>query len=165
MLIKIYRLYQLDMSAICRIYEEGMRIRGRAAYPNLPEYEQILRAQEDTYQYLRDEFYNGRDAYYALWQEEDVYLSALRIRKYEDGLLLDALETRPDCRRKGYAKKLLRAVLAELPPETRVYSRILRSNKASVALHLECGFWLLKPYAKFLDGSFRSDADTYLYES
>ena len=78
---------------------------------------------------------------------------------------MDALETRPDCRRKGYAKKLLRAVLAELPPETRVYSRILRSNKASVALHLECGFRLWKPYAKFLDGSFRSDADTYLYES
>ena len=165
MLVKVVNFQELNWGAICRIYEEGFYLRGKAAYPRMPENEQILRAQEDTYHYLRDEFYTTDGAYYAFWVEENNWVSALRMRYYRDGILLDALETAPDCRNCGYARRLLQEVLSQLSPHTKVYSRILRRNKASVHLHLQCGFKKVKPYAVFLDGTFRMDADTYLYEN
>jgi len=164
MLVICNSIQTLNWEAVCQIYEEGFQLRGRKAYPYLPENAQILQAQQDTYQYLRDEFYVNADSYYAFWVDADRWVSALRMRPYQDGLLLDALETAPEFRRQGFAGQLMQAVLARLPQHTKVYSRIMRRNKASVRLHLQCGFHKHRPYAVFLDGSFRPDADTYLYQ-
>ena len=164
MLVMAKSMRTLNWDAICQIYEEGFSLRGIKAYPSLPESERILRAQEDTYHYLQDEFYATDGAYYAFWVEEDRWICALRMRPYQEGMLLDALETAPSYRNQGFAKKLLGEVLLQLQPGTCVYSRILRRNKHSVRVHLQCGFQKHKPYAVFLDGSFRADADTYIYQ-
>lgn len=163
MLVIAESMQELHWEAICQIYKEGFSLRGEKAYPFLSENERILRAQEDTYHYLRDEFYSLKGAYYAFWVEDDRWICALRMRPYQNGMLMDALETAPAFRNQGFARKLLREVLLQLPPDIYVYSRILRRNKASVRVHLQCGFQKHKPFAVFLDGSFRADADTYLY--
>ena len=163
MLVIARSMQELRWEEICQIYEEGFRLRGKQAYPFLTENEQILRTQEDTYIYLQDEFYSQNGAYYAFWVEDGRWICALRMRPYQKGLLLDALETAPAYRNQGFAQKLLREVLLQIPADTCVYSRILRRNKASVRVHLRCGFQKHKPFAVFLDGSFHTDADTYIY--
>lgn len=163
MLVIVDSMQKLNWDALSYIYAEGLRLRGEKAYPHLSENEQILRAQEDTYYYLRDEFYSNKNAYYAFWLAYDTWTCALRMRPYQDGMLLDALETAPAHRNQGFAKLLLQSVLNQLPQHTKVYSRIMRKNKASINVHLQCGFTKHKPYAVLLDGSFYLNADTYLF--
>ena len=85
-----------------------------------------------------------------------MYRSALRLEPYQDGFLLEALETHPKHRRKGYAKKLISGVLERLPAGTRVYSHISKQNTPSIASHQACGFHTLVDYSVDTDGE-RSD--------
>ena len=93
--------------------------------------------------------------------ENDVYFSALRLEPYEDGLLLEALETAPAHRRKGYAEKLIRAVQAEFLQK--IYSHVSKKNTASLAVHQKCGFRQVLDYAKYIDGSVVRSAVTLCY--
>ena len=98
---------------------------------------------------------------YALWVENGKYVSALRLEPYEDGLLLEALETIPSQRRKRYAQQLIRAVQAQFPQK--IYSHISKKNTASLMVHQKCGFVQILDYAKYIDGSFVRTAVTLRY--
>ena len=132
MLQIVRRLEELDFSAIMDIYIEG----------NLEKAEEygdggLLRAEREFYDYLREDFFRQRDAFYAVWKVGGRYVSALRLEPYGDGWLLEALETAPAHRKQGYAKALVRAVLdcvarpafATSRPELRALPRfvVLRS--------------------------------------
>ena len=148
---------ELIFSNLMEVYEEGNRENGAQHWPGLFGNEQILRAEQEFYRYLED-FFRTKGAYYAVWEENGRYLSALRLEPYEDGLLLEALETRPDCRGKGYGSLLLEAVSAV---ETgNIYSHVSKKNLASLRVHEKCGFRKLLDYAVYIDGSVLSDAVT-----
>ena len=100
-------------------------------------------------------------AVYALWVEDGRYRSALRLEPYEDGLLLEALETAPKYRRQGYAEKLMRAVQEAFPQK--IYSHVSKRNKASLAIHEKCGFRQVLDYARYIDGSVAHNAITLCY--
>ena len=70
-----------------------------------------------------------------------------------DGLLLEALETRPDCRRRGFGKQLILSVLSHLPRGTKIYSEISKENLPSLAIHRVCGFSQVLDYGLQEDGS------------
>lgn len=112
----------------------------------------ILRAEQDFYQYLSDCFFAIPDAIYALWEENGNYISALRLEPYKDGLLLSGLETAPQHRRKGYAKRLMEATLAEFADQ-KIYSHVAKRNAASLAVHEKCGFQIISDVAVYIDGS------------
>lgn len=149
---------QLMMSKLMEVYEEGNRENAAQFWPELSENEQILRAEQEFCQYLQEVFFKAEGAYYAVWQENGRYISALRLEPYEDGLLLEALETRPDCRGKGYATMLMQAVLAQ---ETRkIYSHVSRNNTVSLRIHEKCGFQKIRNDARYIDGSVSRHAVT-----
>ena len=79
-----------------------------------------------------------------------------------DGLLLEALETAPAERRKGYAKALIQAVLPQLG-DVKVYSHVNKRNTASRKTHEACGFVKCLDHAVYADGSVLHDSDTYRY--
>ncbi len=122
-----------------------------------------LQAEQELYGYLRQGFFTQPEDCCCLWEQEGKPVSALRLQAYKDGLLLEALETAPEFRRKGYAKALTLSVLAGFPGR-RLYVHIEHRNTASVALHLACGFRKLSDMARYADGSVTSRAGTYLYE-
>ena len=64
---------------------------------------------------------------------------------------MTALETAPGQRRKGYAFRLLGAVLGTL--DGPVYSHVVKSNLPSLALHERLGFRRIQESALYLDGS------------
>lgn len=158
MLHLVKRYSELRFSQLMEVYEEGNLENAQAFWPDLSENEQILRAEQEFGAYLREDFFKNDGAYYALWEENGKYRSALRLEPYEDGMLLEALETRPDCRGKGYATMLMQAVLAI---ETRkIYSHVSKKNTASLRTHEKCGFQKILDHAVYVDGSVSTNSVT-----
>ena len=160
MLLIARKMGELDFSKLMAVYEEGNLANGAELYPDLPEGQRLLRAEQDFYQYLRYGFFTVTGAYYAIWQEKGRYCSALRIEPYKDGVLLEALETAPAERRKGYAEKLMRAVL---PMEKKIYSHVGKRNAASLGIHKKCGFLRISEQAVYIDGSVNDKCCTLCY--
>ena len=166
MLKIINSMKHLRFSELMQVYHETNICNGKEFYPNLCESEQIRNAENDFYQYLQSVFFRQEDSYYAVWEEDGCYLSALRIEPYFDGLLLCGLETLPTGRRKGYASALVAAVLTylQLQGSGKIYSHISKRNLPSLAVHKKCCFQVIKDHAVYSDGSVVHNSYTMVYE-
>lgn len=166
MLIIVKKLQELNFGALMAVYLEGNQENGRYFYPSLSENEQLLRAEEGFYTYLKDGFFKTLGAEYMIWEQEGVYVAALRLEPYQDGLLLEALETAPEQRRKGYAQALIQAVQERLSERgsVRVYSHVSKRNMPSLAVHERCGFRKVLDYAVYADGSVEQNTYTLCWE-
>lgn len=161
MLYLAKKLQELNFGQLMAVYEEGNRVNGALFFPELSEGQRLLQAEQSFYRYLREGFFSVSGAVYALWVENGSYVSALRLEPYEDGLLLEALETAPSERRKGYAEKLIRAVQEQF--SEKIYSHVSKKNTASLQIHQKCGFRQMLDYAKYVDGSVVRTAVTLRY--
>ena len=78
----------------------------------------------------------------------DVYkrqpVSAARLNKINDFYYLEALETPPQYRKKGYASELLNEMITHLHQQGSVDIRdcVSKTNTASLATHKKCGFFI-----------------------
>lgn len=153
MLIIAKNLSELDSEQLMRVYAEGNEENGRELYPDESASRQIMLAESDFLSYLREDFFRQKGAFYAVLSVGGVYVSALRLELCQDGWLLEALETRPGYRRRGYAAELIRQTMAQLEPGQRVYSHVSKRNQASLSTHFSCGFQIEKDYAVDLDGT------------
>ena len=57
MLYLATKLREVDFSALMGVYEEGNRENGALLYPELPEGQQLLRAEQSFHQYLKEVFF------------------------------------------------------------------------------------------------------------
>ena len=153
MLICARNIRELDFDALMEVYEEGNAENAACFFPDETPERQHLLALQGFRQYLENVFFNQTDAQYWILTDGGRYVSALRLEAHPDGLLLEALETRPDCRRQGFAAKLIQSVLPQLSPGIRVYSHVGKSNAASIATHLACGFHKHLDYVMDPDGT------------
>ena len=160
MLVIAKSLGALNFGQLMAVYEQSNRENGAEFWPDLSEGQQILRVEQDFYQYLRECFFTTEGAVYALWSPAGEYVSALRLEPYQDGLLLEALETAPGQRRKGYAADLITAVL-QMVGETKVYSHVSKRNTASLRTHEKCGFHRVLEHAVYADGSVLTTSCTF----
>ena len=115
MLIWAHKMAELNFESLMQVYWEGNRDNGMRFYTHLEQDQAHKRAEQDFYNYLADDFFAHRGARYAIWAEKEQYICALRLEPWEDGLLLQALETHPDHRRRGYAKQLITETKANYP--------------------------------------------------
>lgn len=148
-------LSQLRFGSLMVVYEQTNQRQGRALWPDEPEARQLQLAEADFYRYVSQCFFKTPGAVYAVWEADGQYVSALRLEPYRDGLLLEALETAPTQRRKGYAAALIQAVQAELTRQARakVYSHVEKRNIPSLKTHESCGFGIIADYAACVDGT------------
>ena len=156
------KIQDLNFFKLMEVYIEGNEENGREQYPNHSAYEQLRLAESDFYHYLADDFFKQTEAIYFVLTEADKYISALRVEPYRDGMLLQALETRPDMRRLGFAKMLLSDVLQYLRDNghKKIYSHISKRNLPSIKIHKACGFDEILDYAEYIDGTVSSGAVT-----
>ena len=157
------KLRDLSFSGLMEVYEEGNRENAEEFWPDLDASQQMIRAEQEFYQYLREIFFPTDQARYYVWEEEGRYLSALRLEPYRDGMLLEALETHPQYRRKGYASRLIRAV-QEVCPGMKIYSHVGKRNAPSLKTHESCGFRRISEQAVYADGSVNSRSCTLCWE-
>ena len=163
LLERIKRLSDLRFGELMAVYEEGNRENGALSYPNLSEGQQILCAEQDFYQFLSDFLKTAYSCYFVL-SDDGHYVAALRLEPYKDGLLLEALETKPGRRRMGYGQRLIMQTLEQIKTETHcVYSHISKKNLPSIRVHEKCGFQRILNEAVYIDGSVNDRAYTYCY--
>lgn len=155
MLIIAHKLSNLDFSKLMQVYQEGNIENGADRYPHLSAVRQEAAAEQDFYQYLNEVFFLQEHSFYAVWENEGAYVSALRIEPYRDGFLLCALETAPGLRCRGYASLLIENVICYLSKQGDgvLYSHISKKNMASLAVHRKFGFSVTDAHAVYSDGS------------
>ena len=96
--------------------------------------------------FLKNEFFLQNEAAYWILEENGVWCSALRTCKVLNGpYYLEALETRPDFRGKGYASLLLSNVLDNLRKDGpfRICDCVSKKNTVSLKVHENCGFQIV----------------------
>jgi len=162
MLLLAENMNAFTFSKLMDVYVEGNLENGQDLWPELSQNEKLLRAEQAFYQYLNEDFFKTTGAVYAIWEENAVYLSALRLEPYQDGLLLEALETAPEFRKKGYAVALIEAVKSEFPGK--IYSHVGKRNIASLRTHEKCGFQRFLDHAVYIDGTVARNAYTLCYD-
>lgn len=160
MLFIAHSLGELNFRQLMDVYEEGNLENAAEFYPNAPKNQWPLLAEQAFHQYLKECFFPTHGARYCIWAAEDKYVSVLRLEPYQDGLLLEALETLPTERQKGYATALLKAVLAHCPNE-KIYSHVGKKNLASIKTHEKCGFRRILEHAVYADGSVLQNSCTF----
>lgn len=162
MLFLAKNMNQLVFSKLMSVYAEGNLENGRDLWPQFSDNEQLLRAEQAFYHYLNDDFFRTSGAVYAIWTEEDKYISALRLEPFQDGLLLEALETAPEYRKMGYACRLVEAVQKGFPGK--IYSHVGKRNTASLRTHEKCGFVKILDHAVYVDGTVARNAYTLCFD-
>lgn len=161
MLHLVTSMRDIPFGSLCAIYREGNLENGAFLAPQEAEAQQLRLGEDRFYDFLHD-FFRIPGAVYALWSDGGEYVSALRLEPWKDGLLLEALETAPDFRRKGYASQLIRAVQAAFPGK--IYSHVSKRNKPSLKTHFSCGFTIASDFAAYVDGSVNAGAYTLVSE-
>lgn len=166
MLILARSLRELRFGELMEVYADSNAETARQWF-HYPSGFALQRAEDDHRQYLQDIFFRTPGAFCALWQEKGKYVCALRMEPYKDGLLLEALETAPSCRRKGYAVSLIRSVQSSLRASgaVRIYSHVDKRNISSLKTHEACGFSRISDGAVYINGSVDYRCCTLLYEA
>lgn len=163
-ILKVARAFrELDFEKLMEVYREANEESGRALAPYDSYEEQLRQAEADFYDYLREAFFDVRDAVYYIYEANGRYVSALRLEPYKDGLLLEGLETASNLRRKGYGHRLVQDVVDYIASNGGgiLYSHIAKKNIASRKLHEKACFIHTMDYAEYIDGSVNRRADTY----
>lgn len=124
------------------IYMEGNVENARWRNPDLKDLTEAIKAEEENFvTYLRTFLEKDENRYYVL-EIEGAWVSALRLTKIRDFYYLEALETAPEHRRKGYGVELLKEVGRLLSTRGKVIIRdnVSKRNLPSLAIHKKCGF-------------------------
>lgn len=101
-----------------------------------------------------------------LWNHSGEDVSGVFSEMDQERVLLYTLETKPDCRGKGYAKALLSAVLDFFNKKRVecVHTHIVKDNRASLRLHQNLGFQIILDSARLLDGTVSQKYYTLSYK-
>lgn len=144
MLLQITRYADLDERKLMDLYAEGNLENTDWFFPEIRDKAEAVRKVEAGFLgFLRDEFLDRPGNTYWILEEDGVWVSALRTTRIRpDFYYIEALETRTDCRKKGFASRLLAGVEEALQKggPFRLCCCVSRKNTASLKTHLKCGF-------------------------
>ncbi len=142
MLITISNPEELDGERLMGIYRESNEENAEDQYPDLDGTEAVEKIRRGFVEFIKKDFLNGANRYF-VWEEDGVWVSALRLYFVREGFYyIEALETHPDYRRRGYGARVLSETLKVLEKTGpfEVHDCVSRTNEASLATHRKCGF-------------------------
>ena len=138
----------LDLEKLMDIYEESNLENLSMVKPDnedISDKNILYQKVRTSYKsYIKNEFLKDGKNHLAILKDEKTYLAALRIYDEGDFYFLEALETRPEYRRRGYGESLLREVFSLLKKGSEIRSEVSLSNKKSLDLHKKLGFTIIE---------------------
>ena len=143
MLRQIVGKDQLDGRKLMDLYAEGNRENAEEFYPDEDISVGIQRVETEFLSFLNDTFLPKPENTYWVLEENGEYISALRLTELpERRFYLEALETHPYYRRKGFATKLLTEVTETLKAGGPfcICDCVSKRNSASIRTHKRAGF-------------------------
>ncbi|MBP5169079.1 MAG: GNAT family N-acetyltransferase [Oscillospiraceae bacterium] len=147
MLLRITNYSYLDAGKLMAIYAESNLENTDYFYPDETDKDAALKKVEAGFMdFLQNDFFKQDESAYWILEDEGVWLCAARTCRIKNGLYyLEALETRPDLRGKGYASQLLSSLLNVLKEEGSfiLCDCVSKKNIASLRTHEKCGFQIV----------------------
>lgn len=144
MLLNVKELSQLESRKLMDVYEESNIDNIKYFFPECKNQEEGKKKVEEGFlDYIESEFFKLDNSSYYVWEEDNIWLSAMRFYKIKEDLyFLEALETHPSYRKNGYAQKLICNVIEELKKsgDFVLKSYVYPRNIASLKTHKKCGF-------------------------
>lgn len=142
--LRVYHsIGELNFSSLMQVYSEGNEENAGYFYPSMPIEESIKLAQRDFKNFL-DKFFSISGNMCFVLEDGNEFLSALRLRPFDGFYYLEALETTPKHRRKGYAVELIKQVCSYLAgddgKEVIIRDCVSKKNFASLCAHKKAGF-------------------------
>ena len=144
MLIEIHTFDQVDGRKLMDVYRESNAENTDYFYPDISNKDEALQKAECDYlDYIENEFLSDNRNQYMVLEHNGIWVCALRLYHIDDRLYyIEALETHPEYRRKGYAAQLLAGV-TDLLKEQGTYTIrdcVEKKNTASLLTHRKVGF-------------------------
>ena len=144
MLLRITKYSDIDGRKLMDVYSESNIENTEYFFPDEKDKGSAVQKVEDGFlDFLEHDFFNSEGAACWILEKDGIWISALRISRVREGLYyLEALETRPDQRGKGYGSRLLSGVLEEMKKDGafRLCDCVGKKNAASLKTHERCGF-------------------------
>ena len=143
MLIKITNFKDINKRKLMDAYKESNFENTDYFFPDEKDKEKaVIKVEEGFLDFLKNNFFKKEEATYYVLEENDIWVSALRVCKVKDLYYLEALETHPDYRKQGYGYKLLSSVIEDLKKNGsfRLCDCINKKNIPSIRTHEKCGF-------------------------
>ena len=144
MIITVTDYRNINTRMIMDIYSESNSENADIFFPDETDRDTALRKAEDGFlDYLKNDFFRQPGASCRILEEEGIWVSALRLYMIRNGMYyIEALETRPDRRGKGYASALLSGVIESMKKDGpfRICDCVDKKNAASLRTHEKCGF-------------------------
>lgn len=143
MLIEITTFDQVDKRNLMAIYRESNIENTSYFYPDVTDKNDALQKVEcDFLQYIEKDFLAGSKNRYMILEHNGIWVCALRLYCVDGLYYIEALETRPEHRRKGYAAQLLSGVIVLLKGQGAYTIRdcVDKKNTASLLTHRKAGF-------------------------
>ena len=143
MLLRIDGYEALDARKLMDLYAEGNRENAEYFFPDDDPATGTAKVEAGFLDFLKNEFLPRPENTCWVLEQDGVYLSALRLTELpERRFYLEALETHPAYRRRGYAKQLLLCVVDALKAggPLCICDCVGKRNTASVETHKSAGF-------------------------
>ena len=125
------------------VYSEASYEIAKDKHPEMQDLEEAIQEEEQYFvEKFLGKFMSKNENTYYVWEENGVWVSALRLTKLDGFYYMEALETAPEERGKGYATKLISETIDLLRSrgEVIIRSNVGKKNNVSHATHLKCGF-------------------------
>lgn len=147
MVLTITNYKDLDVRKLMDVYSESNYENTAYFYPDETDKDVAVQKVEKGFSdFLKNDFFEKTGASYWIWEENGDWISAFRLNRIQTDLYyLEALETRPDQRGKGYASLLLSSVVDSLKKAGpfRLCDCVSKKNTASLKTHERCGFQIV----------------------
>jgi ribosomal protein S18 acetylase RimI-like enzyme len=147
MLLRIMEYRDLDEIKLMDVYAESNFKNAEYFYPDETDKHIAVQKVEARFlDFMKNDFFKRTEASYWILKKDGIWVSAFRTCKVQAGLYyLEALETRPDQRKKGYASILISNVVETLKKEGffRLCDCVSKKNIASLRTHEKCGFQII----------------------
>ena len=163
MLLRIERFQDIDGRKLMDLYSESNQENTDHFYPDETDKALAVKKVEAGFlEFLKNDFFTHDKSTYWILAENETWISALRTNRVRDDLYyMEALETRPDFRKRGYGSQLLAAVIGAFKLESsfRLCDCVRKTNIASLKTHETCGFRIVSEEGyDYLSGE-KNDAD------
>lgn len=144
MLVKVNELNDKEQRLLMDLYEDGNIKNASYFYPDIEDIEVGKKKVEENFiDYIKNEFLINDGNIYYVWEENGIWISAMRVYKINKKLYyIEALATHPKYRRQGFAEKLMSSVIEDLKVQGsfEMKSMTSKENIASQRTHEKCGF-------------------------
>ena len=141
---RITAFSEIDKRQLMDLYSEANRENIPYFYPDIEDEQEALQLVEKEFlHYMEEEFLPvpGNECW--VLEENGTWISALRLYRIRERFFyLEAVETHPDHRRRGYGEKLLYSLIRHLKESGSftLCDCVSKKNIPSIRLHEKCGF-------------------------